>query len=219
MAKLTTWFMIGCLALSTATGREAQAEAPSEITGLKSDKEDVREAAAQRICAQRAETIRALVALARQDVKPMIGKSGNIEMIEYPWHDAKHMAILLLGDLRGGEAVPVLLGNLTYRNPRSLIAGGREGPGRAEGPGWYPAVESLIKIGMPSVGPVIEKLGGYAENCLGRRLCLVVMKHILSPRLAKARLQIAIEEAKDETARANLKAALEQFESQLKSDR
>jgi len=75
-------------------------------------------------------------------------------------------------------------------------------------------VASLIKIGMPAVGPVLEKLAGYNENCLGRRLCLVVIKEILSPRLAKARLEIAIEEAKDETARANLKAALQQFDSQ-----
>ena len=214
MANLIAWFTAGCLALSMADGGEVQPDLPPDVTGLKGDKEDIREAAAQRIRARRAQTVTGLVALAREDVKPHVWKMGNAEFFEYPWHDAKHLATLLLGDLRAQEAVPVLLDNLTYRNPRSLITGGREGPGRAEGPGWYPAVASLIKIGMPPVGPVLEKLGGYNGNCLGRRLCLVVIKEILSPRLAKARLEIAIEEAKDETARANLKAALQQFDSQ-----
>ena len=212
VANLVTWFTVGCLALSTASAQESPSGSPSEITRLKSDKEDIREAAAQRIRAQRAETIRALVDLTREDVKPHVWKLGNAEFFEYPWHDAKHLAILLLGDLRAQEAVPVLLDNLTYRNPRSLIGGGREGPGHIEGPGWRPAVESLIKIGMPAVGPVLERLGGYNENCLGRRLCLVVIKEILDPRLAKARLQNAIEEAKDKTGRANLKAALGQLD-------
>ena len=214
------WFVIGCLALSTGTNGEAQSETVSEVARLKSDKEDVREATAQRIRVERAETIRGLVVLARQDVKPLIiEKAGNVEYVEYPWHDAKHLAILLLGDLRAQEGVAVLLDNLTYRNPRSRLSGGEDDPGLAEGPGWYPAAASLIKIGMPSVGPVTEKLSGYAGNCLERRLCLVVLKGVLGSRLAKAYLEIAIEEAKDETAGANLKAALEQFESKANADR
>lgn len=188
------------------------------LEGLKSDKREVREEAFDRILEQHKDRVQQLIALAAREVHGREFKLGDRAVVEYPWHDTKHLAIILLGDLRAAESVPILLENVEYRNPR-ILGGGTDEMAAGEGHPWYPATESLIKIGMPSVGPVTEKLGGYAENCLGRRLCLVVLKGILGPRLAKAHLGIAIEEAKDKTARANLKAALEQVESKANADR
>ena len=186
------------------------------LEGLKSDKREVREEAFDRILKERTDRVQQLIALAAREVQGRKLKFGDEVVVNYPWHDAKHLAIILLGDLRAAEGVPVLVETLEYRNPKKLTSGTDE-KAAVKGSYWHPATESLVKIGMPSVGPVIEKLGGYSENCLGRRLCLVVIKEILGPRLAKARLQNAIEEAKDETARANLRAALEQFGPQCGS--
>lgn len=188
------------------------------LEGLKSDKREVREETFDRILKERKDCVQELIALAATEVQGRELKLGDQVVVEYPWHDAKHLAIILLGDLRAAEGVPVLVENLEYENPKKVFSGSDE-KAAVKGSYWHPATESLIKIGMPSVGPVIGKLGGYADNCLGRRLCLVVLKGILGPRLAEASLQIAIEEAKDEAARANLKAALRQLESQAKADR
>jgi len=162
------------------------------------------------ILEERRDAIKTLIELAGMAGKGNRYKIGDLEEVEYPPHDAKHLAMLLLGDLRASEGVPVLLQNIEYRVPKFMALGYELG--RVEGPGWHPAVESLIKIGMPAVGPVIEKVGAYPQDCLARRLCLVVLKEILGPRLAKVRLEMAVEEAKDGAARANLKAALEQLE-------
>jgi hypothetical protein len=163
------------------------------------------------ILKERQEAIKKLTELAGMPGKGWRNKEVGLDYTEYPSHDAKHLAMLLLGDLRASEGVPVLLENIEYRVPKFMALGYELGP--VEGPGWHPAVESLIKIGMPAVGPVIEKLGTYAQDCLGRRLCLVVLKEILGPRLAKIRIEIAVEEAKDDAARAKLKAALAQLEA------
>lgn len=61
----------------------------------------------------------------------------------------------------------------------------------------------------PSVGPTIEKLAGYTPENKGSRFCCWILKEILSIRLARLRLQIAIEEARDPTVKQNLTAALQ----------
>jgi hypothetical protein len=165
---------------ATAAGDEA-------LHGLTDAGREQRQAAAAAVRTRRNETIETLISLAGKTVKTtsLPGRRAT-----YPWHDSKHLAILLLGDLRAEQAVTVLLCNLAYYNPRHSI-GGTE-LGLAEGPGFYPAVESLIKIGMPSVGPVTEKLRGYTEDCLERRLCVVVLKEVLGSDLAEAHLAMAI---------------------------
>ena len=182
---------------------------PGEPAGLTSEIREEREAAAQAMCQQRAKIIKDLISLAATKVEPVPSDSQGFPQVGV-WHDAKHLAMLLLGDIRASEGVSVLVENTEYRVPKFLSKGYELG--RIEGPGWHPAVESLIKIGMPSVDPVLEKLGSYPENCLGRRLCLVVLKGILGPKPAKVRLEIAVEEVKTDAARANLKAALGQLQ-------
>jgi hypothetical protein len=61
-----------------------------------------------------------------------------------------------------------------------------------------PSQREHLAAVLREIGLADALLGnGYADNCLGRRLCLVGLKGILGSRLAKARLEIAIDEAKD----------------------
>lgn len=195
------------LMMATAYG----AKAVNEPDRVPYEKLTVGQRTGATILEERRDSIKTLIELAGMPGKGKRFKTGDVEEVEYPPHDAKHLAMLLLGDLRASEGVPVLLQNIEYRVPKFMALGYELG--RIEGPGWRPAVESLIKIGMPSVGPVIQKLGGYSENSLGRRLCLVMLKEILGPHLATVRLEMAVKEAKDDAARANLKAALAQLEA------
>jgi hypothetical protein len=173
---------------------------------LKSERLEVREKAAEAIRQERAELIRELIKLAGQKVEPL--PSSDPRFTEYPWHDSKHLAILLLGDLRAREAIEVLLENLSYKNPRSLVSGAY-----LERGGWYPSVEALSKIGMPAIVPTIGKLATYEQDGLGRQLCCWVINKVLGPRLGKLRIEIAIEETRDATAKKNLEAALGYFKT------
>ncbi len=176
------------------------------VTGLKSDNMKQREKAAEAIRNERTEIIKQLIEFASENVEPL--PSSDSRFIEYPWHDLKHLSILLLGDLRAIEAIPVLLDNLEYKNPRK-----RAVPELLNKDGWYPAVEALSKIGMPAVEPTIRKLSGYEPNSKGSELCCWILKKILGVRLARLRLQIAIEETRDKGAKKNLTVALPYFKT------
>ncbi len=177
-----------------------------DVSGLRAEKLKDRQKAAEQIRKDRAKLIKQLIELAAEKVEPL--PSSDPRFVEYPWHDSKHLAILLLGELRTVEALPVLLENLEYKNPRRL-----EGSYLDTG-GWYPAAEALSKIGMPAVEPTIKKLGGYAQKNKGSELCCWVLKKILGVKLARARLQIAIEETRDPTVKKNLTAALPYFKTE-----
>jgi hypothetical protein len=152
-----------------------------------------------------ADTIRQLIKMAAQDVKPL--SPSDPENIRYPWHDSKHLSILLIGDMRSAEAIPVLLDNLGYRNPAEL-AGSYLGIG-----GLYPAAEALSKIGMPAVGPVIDKLASYPPKSQGSEICCWILREILGARLARVRLEIAIEESHDPAVKERLAAVLPYFKT------
>ena len=176
------------------------------ISGLTAENLKDREKVAEAIRNERAKLAKQLIELAAEKVEPL--PSSDLRFVEYPWHDSKYLAILLLGELRTVEALPVLLENLEYKNPRRL-----EGSYLDTG-GWYPAAEALSKIGMPAVEPTIKKLGGYAQKNKGSELCCWVLKKILGVKLARARLQIAIEETRDPTVKKNLTAALPYFKTE-----
>jgi hypothetical protein len=165
-----------------------------------------REKGAEAIREQHQQLIRELIELA--DVKVKHVPSKSTQDVEYIRHAAKHLTIVLLGDLHAVEAVPVLLDNLEYRNPNILVVTSYLEEGQL-----YPAAEALSKIGMPSVGPVIDKLGRYGEQEKGHSICRWIIREILGPRLGKVRLEMAIEETKDETVKKNLTAALPYFKT------
>ena len=227
--------IICCLSISIlsgdllcATGNSIAGNAQPTTSVLKTEKQDMeallarlaakdpsgrdltkqrdRQQAAEAIRAERTELIGRLIQLAGEKVQPL--PSSDPRFVEYPWHDSKHLSILLLGDLRAAEGVPVLLANLEYQNPRSLFGDFMDKDG------WYPAVEALCKIGMPAVDPTVAKLGEVGPKSKAGELCSWILNKILGPRLARVRLEITIEETRDAAAKANLKAALPYFKTE-----
>lgn len=179
-----------------------------DVGGLKAEKIKEREEAAEIILKNHKEMIKQLIDFAAEKVEPLF-ISRTLKAVEYPWHDSKHLSILLLGDLRAAEAVPILLDNLEYENIKSID------PYRLIGPDeWYPAVEALYKIGIPSVDPVIKKLGTYDKKCVARDNCCFILRAILGTKLALYRLEIAIEETKDLTVKQNLTVVLPYFKTE-----
>jgi hypothetical protein len=177
------------------SAKPATATVHAEVSALSWPKLELREEAAAAIRNEREQLIRELIAVARQ-------ASGPSE-----WHDGKYLAILLLGDYRATEAAPLLVENILYRNPRSLDEDERT---TASGV-CYPAADALAKIGMPAIDPVIAKLGSVAEENQQRRNCCWIIREVLGERLGRAKLQIAIEEAKDAAVKQNLAACLPDF--------
>lgn len=177
------------------------------VTRLTSKNQKEREKATETIRNERAELIRDLIGLAGQEVERW---HPDDLTSSYPWHDSKHLAILLLGDLRAFEALPVLIENLGYRNPRQRVI-----DARIVEEGWYyPAAEALSKIGMPAVGSIIDNLGVSAQKSKSSELCCWVLKKILGVRLSRVRLQIAIEETRDEAVKNKLTEALLYFKTE-----
>lgn len=222
---------------SVSGSRSQKAEARAgEVQGLETEDREVREETFKRLLKEREERVQKLIALAAKETQGVQGvmvEERGYAPVHYPWHDAKHLAMILLGDLRAAEAVPILLENLEYRVPRFTgYTSGRFAAVR--GSAMHPATEALVKIGMPAVEPLVEKLAGLSEDGVARRLGVLVLDEILGRRLARARLQKAIEwaekaaaeEAGDALARAaippdkakletrirNLKAALDLME-------
>ena len=179
----------------------------SYVRGLTSENLKDREKAAQEVRNKYEQLIKELIRLAGQEVQRW---HPDDPTSSYPWHDSKHLSILLLGDLRAIQAVPILIENLAYKNPREIVADARIGGSG----GYYPAAEALSKIGLPAVGSVIDKLGKYGGQEEGHRICCWIIREILGPRLGKVRLEMAIEETKDDTVKKNLTAELPYFKTE-----
>lgn len=175
------------------------------ISELTSENIEERERAAESIRIDHKELIKLLLQLASKNVEPL-SSSDQLFPAVYPWHDSKHLSILLLGDLRAIEAVPILLENLEYINPKTLS-------GTIPKMLAYPAAEALSKIGMPAVDPTIKKLNEYESNSEGSNTCCWILQKILGVKLAKARIQIAIDETKEENIKKNLQNALSFIET------
>ena len=204
--SILTCCLSGCKEKESEPNISKLPSGTSDVERLKSTNEQEREKEAEAIREERRQLIQQLIRLAEQNVQPVT--SRTTEDSEYIRHHAKHLAILLLGEIRANEAIPVLLENLNYRNPNILVGGSYLEHGQL-----YVSAEALSKIGMPAVGPVIDKLGKFSEQEKGHSICCWIIKEILGPRLGIIRLEMAIEEAKDETVRKNLTAALPYFKT------
>ena len=185
------------------------AEKAFEAKAFQSQSREEREAIAETIRQDRAKIIQDLISVAAAKVKaPSSDGQGFPE--DSVWHEPKHLAIQILGDLRATESVSVLMNNLGYYNPESTHMPRLE----LRYSGFaFPAAKSLSLIGMPAVQPLLARLSILQETATERRICLWTLKEILGERLAKVRLEMALEETKDDTARANLKAAMVQLQS------
>ena len=182
-----------------------------DLDGLQAEKREDRQKASEKILLDHKQLIQELIKMAAKSTAQDEEEAGNIP-VQGRWYNSKHLSILLLGDLRAAEAVPVLLDNIEYINPKyntiSYLSDYL----------LYPSVEALIRIGLPAVEPVIEKLSGYNEECTAKRNCCEVLIEMLGPRMALFRLEIAIEEAKDETVKENLKSNIRFFKAELPND-
>ena len=143
-------------------------------------------------------------------IKHLIELSDKPDRAEFhysDWHDSKHLAMLLLAELRAAEAVDVLLEHLEYKNFHDIMT--------SHVSLWerHPAAEALSKIGMPAIGPTIDKLGRCPPNSRGSQLCSWIIKKVLGAKLARVRLELAIEEAREDAVKQNLKAALPYFKT------
>jgi len=183
---------------------------PLDTKAFQQQSREGREEAAKSVLQERADLVKDLIQLA--STKDDAPRSPGFPQ-EGLWHSSKHLAIQLLGDLRASEAVPALLENMCYRNPE-----------RADLPGMiyryggeaYPAAMALSKIGMPAVQPLIARLSVPGVAASERTTCLWTMKAILGEKLAKAQLQMSIEETKETSAKAKLESALEEFKKELR---
>jgi hypothetical protein len=126
-----------------------------------------------------------------------INDPNNSEYIKY--YD-KYYAIVLLGDIEANKAVPVLLDNLEFKNKYYVFGDSYTDPERL-----YPSAVALTKIGAYAIRPTIKKLGKYSKNQVGQKICCWILKEVLGAKLAKASIQIAIEETTNVSEKQNLK--------------
>lgn len=131
------------------------------------------------LVAQRGTLIRKLLSIVEDDA---LGQKDRPAVVA---------AIEILGVLRAAEAAPVLARLLLFGHKADIhdkrFGGGEPQPHRSA-----PAVQALIRIGMPSLKPVTEQLLAITEDTQDRnalqRHCLWVVKGVLGPRLGRAYL-------------------------------
>jgi HEAT repeat protein len=174
------------------------------VNALKADDAKARDRAATAIRNDHKRLVDSLITIAASDSGESDAAKKAASM------DAKYLAILLLGELRSEEAISILCKNLQFKNPRV-----RDDNFRVQYIGdLYPATEALGKVGPAAVNPVIGLLGAYqSDDGLGRKLCAFVLRKALGgEQSVKARVEQAIQEAKDEKVRKNLQESLRYFD-------
>jgi hypothetical protein len=211
---LTTLLLITVLVVTASLPCLSHAQAPtlkeegsSDVLALAaalgSDQNKVRENRAEGIRKVRGQLVDRLIEFAGQPAKALYSPSG--ERRAYLWHEPKHLAIPLLGDLRASEAASLLLENIEYENPRERFTG-MLGPDER-----YPAAEALSKIGMPAMEPVVFKLSKVDPESKTAGLCCWTVNQILGVKLARTYIQIEIDRALYTPDKENLKASLAYF--------
>jgi hypothetical protein len=118
-------------------------------------------------------------------------------------------AIIRLGDAKVVDAIPMLIAHIDFVDPRERQ---RKSKAYSVLKGRV-AVQALISIGRPSIGPVLE-----ATKQEDRRLRLICMAAVLSevharegspPQEVSGLVDAAIEEAKDPTVKGRLQKVKE----------
>jgi len=165
MNALMTVALLAPLASAPATGiagEDARSGGwsdlhPSEILEkLSSSDANQRAETAQRIRARRFQTVSALYQVATRALR-----DPSQEL-------SAKTAMLLLGELGGKEAIPLLLDNIkfTVRAPASGLRGGYFRT--------MPAVDALIDIGLPSLDPLVKRVADSDDEVTRERAAIVV---------------------------------------------
>ena len=161
-----------------------------------------RERAYADVVQQRDRTVADLLLTADLDAEAARRKGASLQ--EYSaLVDGKNLAMDALGAYRASEAVDCLLRQLTYQTPRSISVDGYKEYERN-----FPAAAALSEIGMPAVGPALEKLAD-APGPVEWRLCAWIVKDVLGSDLALAALRMHADTEADPTRKARLEAGIE----------
>jgi hypothetical protein len=122
-------------------------------------------------------------------------------------NDNKTLAIFLLGTFRPTDtnSIEVLIENIDFRASKidPLL-----GPARW---GFYPAQEALIKIGSPTVNPILNHLPNET-NELRLHLMCEVLRHVEGKEAAHSQIKKILADKSDSAKHANLEAALKELE-------
>lgn len=181
-------------------------ELKQNINALHSKDDEDREKANKIILNNYDQIINELIKLVEVKLEPE--PSIEVQKAEDGKYYAKEQAIMLLGYLRAAKAVPVLMENLEFKNPFVL------GPISYTSVGnLYKTAGSLVNIGMPAVEPVLFQLKNFNKDGSIDKICCWIIKEILGVKLAKACIQIAIDETQVETEKKNLSEALTYIEN------
>ena len=171
---------IVCLVRTEVTKKgKDKGEARVHIASVKD-----REQREKKILNQRNDLIQGLIAAVCKEPAPReIEEDESGER----FHSEKHISIILLGGLRASRAVNILLENLFYQTPPKFST---TAPIPREE--FYPAAVALIRIGLPSVNPVLEKLH-FTESENEGNLCAWILVEILGKELSQKKIEHSIE--------------------------
>jgi len=155
---------------------------------LTSSNFDARLNATVKLDTQRTETIQKLIAIADSTNSP----------------DIKVFAVVVLGEYRAVEAVPVLLKNLDWDWSRGgiVLSGNEDWAVRL-----WPVSSALEKIGVPAVPALMDQIEGTDDaKMIGK--CVSICEKIEGADVAQFRLQKALKTETDAQKRARLETAL-----------
>ena len=200
-----------CLVAALAAALSAAGDQGAEkaVERLKSADAAVRAKAQDEIRSGYNETVQALEALVEETLKDYEEEKVGIAFREGKGYDPKYRpaapAMQLLGEMRAVHAVPLLVRHLDFFCPvrERLLSTGASSE-------EIPALGALIKIGLPSVRPVLERHSTEGIPVTGVAYWLV--KGVLAPEgIAEPYLTRAVAEEKDAQKRDRLQVLLNLF--------
>jgi len=169
----------------------------SDITKLESEDRRTREAAARELLQERGQLIKELQRIVKHYISDPQRKGTT------------KTAIILLGNLRAVECVPLLAENLTFfvfykdvKRPQTIED-------------RFPCVGALIEIGIPCLDPVLETVQNSDDETVIRSGAYVVSR-IVGPELALALIHKRMEGEKDASRQKRLSRMQQYVESRFK---
>jgi HEAT repeat protein len=157
---------------------------------LKSEDSKERDNAAALLLQERAASVKELEAIVRGYMRDGQRK-GTVKT-----------AIDLLGEFRSAYSVPLLVDTLTF----GVFYKETKKPQPPED--FFPSVGALIKIGMPSIEPVLEKAKKADDEQVSRNAALV-LKGVLGSTLGRKKLELDLAKESDQVKKQKLSRLLE----------
>ncbi len=202
--KLTPFLAFIVISHHVMAAQDLAGHGKSSPRSLQSANIGQRVKARSRILNERRSLIRSLVVIAGSDDRESYEGTTRIQN----WNTPKHLAILLLGELRAEKGIRILTQNLTYR-VTPLVGGVETGALASQ----FPAARSLAQIGNPAV-PAILRILRTTKTPLERQICAWILVEIDGRHVAKFRVANAIKQCSLSIPKANLEAATKYFDKE-----